>query len=149
MQKRIHEVIHTANNLSEVELRFVDFLDAIKSETMTARIGYVAGIVSSDGEDKIQANIEILASYTEKLRQTYDFPVFCAADVFTPQLFESLAEMKLRVEERERHFKSFWRNVIASGHITDIFMTPRWELSSGANDEYSIAKQIGLRVHNV
>lgn len=41
----------------------------------------------------------------------------------------------------------FWRDILESGHVTDIFMTPRWEQSKGAIDEHEAAKQLGIKIH--
>lgn len=41
----------------------------------------------------------------------------------------------------------FWREIFKSGHVTDVFMTPRWEKSKGAVDEYKTAQKIGLTIH--
>lgn len=149
MREEISKTIETATDLAEVENRLLEFIHDVKAETNSSRIGYVAGIVSSDGEEHIATNIKKLSEYTDRIAHQYSFPVFCAADVFNPQLFEQLAEMKLEAEEREQHLKSFWRNILNCGYITDIFMTPRWQLSGGSKDEHETAGQNGIIIHYV
>lgn len=75
--------------------------------------------------------------------------MFSAIDVFSSEIYERLAEWKLPFNEREVKARSFWRKILKSGHVTDIFMTPRWEKSKGATDEHKTAKEIGLKIHYI
>ncbi len=113
------------------------------------RIGYVAGIITSDGPEYFQANRKRLADYVKKLRKIHKFPMFSAIDVFSSEVYERLKEWKLPFAEREMKVRSFWRKILKSGHVTDIFMTPRWEKSKGASDEHRTAKKIGLKIHYI
>lgn len=113
------------------------------------KIGYVAGIINSDGLEHFETNRKRLAAYVEKLRRIHKFPVFSAVDVFSNNVYAQLEEMTLSFDEREAKMRSFWREILKSGCVTDIFMTPRWDKSKGASDEHKIAKQIGLRIHYI
>lgn len=149
MRERIAEAVSLASSLEEVENAFLAFIEKVKIETGSDRIGYVAGTIYSDGEEHIARNIARLAGYTEQLSNRHNFPIFCAGDIFGFGLFERLAEMKLAVQEREAKFISFWRNVIGSGHISDLFMAPGWEKSVGATDEHCTALEAGIALHYV
>lgn len=110
-----------------------------------SRLGYVSGIITSDGPNFIQQNLTKLDRYTDFLRQQQDFPVFSARDIFSDELFTRLNAYHLPPKDWEK----FWREILSFGHVTDVFMTPRWESSRGATDEYDTAKKLGLRLHLV
>jgi hypothetical protein len=113
------------------------------------RIGYVAGILTSEGEDKLQENINRLDKHTENIRKANNYPVFSSTDIFDKKLVYSLEEIKLSPNKVEEKFREFWRIILSSGYVTDIFMTPGWKRSRGAQDEHKTAKENGLKVHYV
>ncbi len=149
MVEKIKPVLINARNLTEVESAMVDLFVTLKRADSVTDIGYVAGIITSDGSKHIEANILRLANYTERLRTAHDFPIFSATDVFSSELFKRLPEMALPHHEREIHFINFWRNILNSGHVSHIFMTPRWDKSKGAMDEHQTARQRGLKIYYV
>lgn len=144
----VHKLLK-ATNLDHVREGVLETFIEVKSKVPTSQIGYVSGIITSDGPEFIERNLKVLASNTEEIRKKHPFPVFSPTDIFDNALFARLMEMKLPVSEREAKFIAFWREVLKCGHVTDIFMTPRWELSKGARDEYETAKQLGLTIHYV
>jgi hypothetical protein len=107
------------------------------------QLGYVSGIITSDGPDYIKRNFKVLEKYTEKLRQTKNYPIFSATDIFHTELLSRLNGGILV----DHHFLKFWREVLESGYVTDIYMTPGWERSVGAKDEYETAKNRSLKIH--
>ena len=109
----------------------------------------MAGIISSDGPQYFEINRKKLANHTKKLRIIHKFPIFSAIDVFSTDVYMRLKEMTLSFEKREVKMRFFWREILKSGYITDIFMTPRWDKSNGAVDEHKTAKIIGLTIHYV
>jgi hypothetical protein len=64
-------------------------------------------------------------------------------------MFDMIEEMELVYEVREQHFQNFWRGILGSGHVTDIFLTPRWKESRGATDEFQTATTLGIEVHDL
>ncbi|MBI4054151.1 MAG: hypothetical protein HY397_02360 [Candidatus Doudnabacteria bacterium] len=133
-----------AQDLDEVLDILVQELKAVRGQG-NERLGYVAGIISSDGPDRIQENLQRLDYYTRRLQSRHDFPLVSATEVFPPELLE-----RLRASGHGKdQFIVFWRKVLGSGHVTDIFMTPRWEYSLGAQDEHKVARALGLRFHYV
>ena len=63
--------------------------------------------------------------------------------------YDQMEEVEFERELREHHFVQFWKMILKSGHITDIFMTPRWEISRGAKVEYITAKKLKIKIHFV
>lgn len=106
------------------------------------KIGYVSGIITSDGEEHVDRNMELLRRNTSRIRESVDFPVFSAADIFHNESYDKFDG----VDEHEWYV--FWRNVLKSGYIREVFMTPRWEHSAGAKDEFAAAGEAGILVNH-
>lgn len=138
IQQRLHQALLEAVSMEEVQSIALSVLADVRKET--DRLGYVVGIISSDGPDKIPENIQKLISATENIRAEQDFPVFSSQDIFSKELYEKLKLTNVT----ENDFRSLWSNVLESGYVTDVFFTPRWEESIGAKEEYEIAKRLGL-----
>jgi len=149
MKKKIALVLTTASNFIEVRLSVVRVLEETKRKHVSGRVGYVSGIISSDGDEKILENTNRLENYTNDIRKIHKFPIFNPPDVFSNDLCARLQEIKLPKKEREEKFIVFWREILTSGHVTDIFMTPRWRESRGAQDEHKTALRVGIRIHYV
>jgi quinol monooxygenase YgiN len=150
MKERITQATLESANMAEVRDAVVALFQTIREETGQDNIGYVAGVIGSEGEDKVEANRRILAEHTERIRQEAGFPIFSATDIFeNPELWGRLPEIKLERDERRRAFINFWREVLELGKITDIYMTPRWEISEGAMDEHDTARRLGIQIHYV
>lgn len=149
MKQQIRSAVRQATTLPQVRDQLLALLAATAADNPSHRIGYVSGIISSDGPAQIPANIARLASYAEQLRDRHPFPIFSPTDVFNAELFSQLVEMRLAEDERSTHFLRFWRDILTAGYVTDIFMTPRWDESVGAKDELATAKQQGLAIHFV
>lgn len=145
MKEKIREAIKSAKSLDRVKVGVIEVLRSTRGEERAEQLGYVAGIVTSDGPAKINENVRRLEAYTEQIRSEEGYPVFSSTDVFSEPLF-------VRINARElpnQAWLDFWRDVFGSGHVTDIFMTPRWEQSTGARDEYETAKRLNLTIHLV
>lgn len=150
MNKHIYIEIKDATRLEHVRQGMLRAFEIVKSAGKYDKIGYVAGIVSSDGDHKIQENREKLEKYTRKLRSQLGYPVFSSVDVFGDNgVWNQLEEVEFDRELREEHFRKFWRDILKSGHVTDIFMTPRWRNSTGARDEHRTAKEMKIKIHLV
>lgn len=132
-----------ANRIDQVIEGVVGVLRAIKRKTRAKKVGYVAGIITSDGPEYIARNIQKLEEYTERIGDEIDFPVFSAADVFSKDLLDRLHARSLPAQT----WFDFWRAILGSGEVTDIFMTPRWKDSLGARDEHETAQKLGIAIH--
>ena len=147
MHKNIGHLLKSAKNLVHVREELIKLFKVTKNGN--AKIGYVAGVMYSEGPEFAKTNLDRLISHAEKLRKLHGFPMFTAVDVFPHEVYNNLEEWKLSFEEREEKVRQFWREILKSGHVTDIFMTPRWEKSKGALDEHKTARQLGLKIHYV
>lgn len=139
MRKVIRRAVQKATNLPEVR----DKLLAVLAQQNGSRIGYVAGIITSDGPEHIEKNLQKLEKCTQRIKQRESIVVFSAVDVFDEELFIRLKASTLPQDS----WWIFWREVLGSGHITDIYMTPRWQESTGARDEHETATKVGIAIH--
>jgi hypothetical protein len=146
LQKEIKNSTKKVKNLNQIAKNTILILKKCKIDE-AKRIGYVAGIVTSDGPENIDKNVKNLTKFTNKIRERNSFPIFSSTDVFSKKCIAKLDEMNLPPEKIEVEFWKFWRKLLRSGYITDIFMTPGWDRSLGAQDEHKTAKKAGLKIH--
>ena len=147
MKEKIYAHIRKARSLAQVNAQFLDLCRILRDDEHADRIGYVAGVLFSEGADHVEQNIKKLNSYTELLRMKNPFPIFSSVDIFyDEEFYKNLAEANLPYQERRTAFFQFYRDMLSSGYITDIFMTPRWEISEGATDEHETAKKQNLTI---
>lgn len=106
------------------------------------KLGYVAGMITSEGPQYVARNLQALQAHTKSLREAYDFPIFCSADVFRPEVFKSVHAECWTTED----WDMFWREILSAGIVTDIFMTPRWKMSHGARLEHETALHNNIKV---
>ena len=140
MRELFFEAVGDKTTLNEVYREVVRILRRVRSPN--GRLGYVAGIITTDGPEYIDRNFRILETYTKELQSLSPFPVFSATEIFHPNHRDYLESVFVPDD-----FYKFWRSILSSGHVTDVFFAPRWNESAGALDEHIIAKTIGLSVH--
>lgn len=146
MREPLRLLLCNASCLEDMARSLVAHLAEMRAEH--PQMGFVSGVISSAGEHLIVQNIARLARFADHLSVELGMPVFCAAFVFTSQHFERLPQLKLPREEREPQLVEFWRIVLRSGYVTDLFMTPGWEASAGAVDEHVVAQEVGgIKIH--
>ncbi|MBI2027995.1 MAG: hypothetical protein HYT07_00155 [Candidatus Levybacteria bacterium] len=145
MKKLLEIALSEVVDLNQTSERLINLFVSLKAQ----KVGYVAGIINSDGPSLVQRNRKLLNQYTRILKEDHKLPLFSAVDVFTDSVCKRLREYRLTISEREKKFYGFWDKVLSSGHVTDIFMTPRWEISRGARDEHRVAVKNGLKIHYV
>lgn len=143
MKQKIRKSVKNSNTLEEVRDKLFEVFRKMR-ELGHQRIGYVAGAITADGRENIPRNIEILAGHTKKLRYKHDIPIFSATDVFDDALFDRLDKAGFVNADWE----VFWREVLGTEEkfVTDMFMTPGWERSSGATDEHEVAKEMQMTI---
>ena len=149
MRAEIYQQIRETTSLPEVQEGLLRVFRTVKEAEPQQRIGVVSGIITSEGDEFMERNIRRLHLYTAHLSQLHNFPVFSSVDVFGNGLYSQIKEFSFERELREKHFVDFWRGVYRSGHLTDVFMTPRWEKSSGARDEHAISLEEQIAIHYV
>ncbi len=141
MKEKIKKGLSWAQTLAEVRIAVLEVLH--QERKTQEKLGYVSGIITSDGPSRMKENIVFLGQYTESLRKMHPFPLFSAVDVFDEDVYNRIQMHKVSEDE----WLYFWRDILKSGHVTDVFMTPRWEHSKGATYEYNVAIEFGLSIH--
>jgi hypothetical protein len=147
MRELIREKLIDVDSLEEVGIKLKAILEEFTNRPgqQDSRIGYVAGIVNSDGPEFRDRNIDRLNLFTEKIGHKFQMPAFSAADVYSEDVFNRVTKGGFNPSD----FVTFWRGIFELGYITDVFMTPRWEVSEGAQDEHETAQRLGIRIHYV
>ncbi len=144
IQKEIGEAVTSAKNIEEVKTILLNVLKSAR-ENGVERIGYVAGLITSEGPENIDKNVKRLIRYADDIRSKNNFPIFASTDVISDDLFTKLGMEKIAAADWEE----FWRDILGSGYVTDIFMTPRWEISKGSISEHNNAKNFNLQIHYI
>jgi len=141
MKEKITEAVKESNSLTQVRDALFDVFKEYRAAGHD-RIGYVSGVVTSDGPAEIPNNIRRLSSFTDRTRKKYPFPIFSATDVFDDKLFRRLDAAGFVNDD----WIAFWKEVLGAEEkfVTDMFMTPRWEKSRGATDEHRTAQEMGM-----
>jgi t-SNARE complex subunit (syntaxin) len=134
---------YTLNELEKAVLKVLS-----KHAAERVNIGYVAGVLTSDGPEKIAENVEKLINTTNQIRNKHkDILIFSSTDIFNEKLVFALEDYKKDRHLLENKFHKFWENILSSGYVNDIFMTKGWERSKGAKHEYQVAKKNKLVIH--
>ncbi|OGM13040.1 hypothetical protein A3A76_01880 [Candidatus Woesebacteria bacterium RIFCSPLOWO2_01_FULL_39_23] len=143
MKEIIRESVKNSNTLAEVRDSLFSVFKEMRAQGHT-QIGYVSGTITADGKENIPKNIARLDRFTEHLRVKQEFPIFSATDVFDNELFRRLDAAGFVNADWE----AFWREVLGAEEmfVTDMFMTPRWEKSSGSTDEHRVAQEVGMAI---
>lgn len=143
MKHLIKKSVSQATSLEEIETILISIFHQVKNQAQTTQIGYVSGIITSDGPEFIQRNIKVLIRHTKRIRKNQQFPIFSATDIFNDDLFK-----RLQVNNyKNTDYEIFWDKLLRSGHVTDIFMTPRWQESRGCNLEHAAALELKLKIY--
>lgn len=140
MRKVFALALADATTLDEVFANLLPILEGLKRGH--GQVGCVIGIMTSDGPDHFERNCNILLEHTLTVRERYDFPVFCAVEVFSADLYQRINRHQLANQD----FIDFWRKVHSSGYITHLIVTPRSYESTGARDEIALATMLGLKL---
>ncbi len=129
-------------NLDSVSFKIADMLRNVRFQHPDRRLGFVAGIIESDGLKFRYPNLEKLFHYTKMLGDEYPFPIFSAADIYGKEFLRRFNS----VNDPDK-WDRFWKHILVNGKVTDIFMTPGWNRSYGAKIEFKIATKIGITIH--
>ncbi len=116
MNNYILDVMSNVEHLDHVYEKMLLAFKNAKKKKNAKRIGYVAGIIGSEGPEHVENNLKKLMDYTMTIRKKHDFPIFSATDVFKETgLLETLQEMKLSRNEREVLFITFGERFFLAG----------------------------------
>lgn len=94
----------------------------------------------ADGFLFVAPNLTSIARNARKIRKTEHIPVFSATDFLLNEIVTTIFRGKASGDE-------YWKEIIESGYITDIYMTTGWEKSKGATSEHEVAKKKKLQIH--
>lgn len=145
MREIFLERLNGSFTLTEVRNRVLQVLGQIRAQNPTVPVRYVAGIVSSDGYDRMAHNVERLERLTQQARSVYGGFVFSAVDVFGHTgLWNKLVPLIHRGQLSGDDFIEFWRAILGSGAVDEVLLTPGYERSKGATDEQRTAQK-----HNI
>jgi len=131
--------------IEEAEKCFIGALSEIKKERPNIDIYYVIGAVTSDGQEFIERNLELLKERTKEAnRKLPKAIVFSAGDIFNKKLFKRFDSHGAVNQD----YLDLWEKVLNSGFIDCIIRTPDWGRSVGATHENKVAHQKSLRVYD-
>jgi len=102
-----------------------------------------SGSINADGVAYKQRNIRKLVIFARSVEKKVNFPVYCAPYFFTEAVYNHFERQSVVYED----YMFFWRKLLKSGLVTDIFMMDGWERSIGAKDEYDTAKKCNIVIH--
>ncbi len=134
------KIIGSLRDSDEVQKRIIKKLEEAKSKDKQGRVGFVSGPFFSNGPLRVVRNYRQLRKYARHIRESVDFPVFSAID------FISRAAL-MKLTSQNYHTGEFWKKIIGSGFVTDIYMAPNWEKSKGARSEHEAAKECGIKIN--
>ncbi len=143
MQTVIQNAIQHSIDLEDIKKNlFKLFRQLRKNEYQN--IGYVSGIITSNGPQHISKNLKMLEKYTTELRRKHNYPIFSATDIFSQKIFEQINAQNLTTQ----NWNNFWKELIGhpQKYISHIFMTPGWKQSQGAKQEHLVAKKNELQI---
>lgn len=142
-------ILAGAANFHDIQEKLLSRLNIMRNQEGVKRIGFVSGGVANRGQENILSSMRQLSAYTEKLRRESGLTILSSTDIFQVEgLWKRLPEPKLPEAEKSKKFLELFRGILRGG-VTDIFMTPSWENSKGAKDEYNTAIEIGINIHYV
>lgn len=98
---------------------------------------YISGAYSADTKEQIEENILIAESFAIKIWNL-------GHSVFAPHCNSDLFEHK-GCKAKYSHILDFDKRILCACEA--IFMLPNWKDSPGANQEYELAKRIGMPIY--
>lgn len=130
------------NLLRKSKARSLERLKKANEDSENGKVGFVSGKIMADGFVFSFKNLAEIAKHERKIRKSEHIPIFSATDFLLNELVNTVFRGKASGDE-------YWRDIIESGYITDIYMTPGWEKSNGAKSEFDSAKKKNLKIHLV
>ncbi len=134
MYEVLQRAVQQAHSLDEIGACVIPVLLNAKNRDPHRRLGYVSGIISSDGPEKMPENIRLLHERTEKIARLEKFPVFGPTYIFTDSVYGNIDAENLTSDD----WNNFWASVLI-GIADKMYMTERWQCSKGAQFEFQLA----------
>lgn len=146
-------ILKGSTNFQEITNRLTRSLQKLR-EQGNQHVGFVSGPVANstdpDPSVRYQSMLDNMARMRKRvteLRKEYQFPIFASTDIFDTVWRELEEIQNLSPEEKSFKMKEFFRGILESGHITDIFMLDRWKEARGSIDEHKITEEIKIAIH--
>lgn len=141
---QIRGVMNEAADLDEGYYKLSALFRNLKRQNSTLPITYVAGIVTSDGPQNIDKNMQMLSVYVDRLISDNRFgpQVFSASDVFNRPLFAKFDNAGAENSD----YLNFWVKILRTKTVDNLLLTPGWRRSNGATAENNVAKQVKLNI---
>lgn len=143
MYDLISAEVAKADSLDEVQDLLVKLFSGLKEGGAVQRVGIVIGILVADGPDYVEQNLRRMDTFTSYIRERHTFPVFSLTDIFSGDLRDLLIANQVQDEQ----IVTFWEQVLASGFVTDLFLTPHWDRSFIAQETLEQAEKLKVKVH--
>lgn len=125
-------------------------LDELQNQSESGlEIHYVAGTISSDGDEHIERNLAELLRFQHEVALNLGEKalVLTSPAIFTSSIYSQLKIFDMPRSKRELHMQSFWDKIIASGYVSGIHFAPNWVRSIGAKLEHEAAIQRGVNIY--
>ena len=119
----------------------VQVLKDFQSSSGNTKLGYVSGIMTSDGRKFEPVNCLLLDEYAKVIGPKVTYPLFSPPDMITDEMRFIL------LNKEQKYVYTLYGRVFREVPVTDMFMTPRWQASGGANAEHIIAKEANIAIH--
>ncbi|MDP3725345.1 MAG: hypothetical protein Q8R20_02665 [Nanoarchaeota archaeon] len=145
MRTQLRDAAGLVRNFEDAYGHIIHILRKFRSEYNYPRIGYVSGVLTSDGPGRVLQNREELIRLAGVLQEMHHFPIFTLQDAFTPETLRRLKD----AGHTSHHYTDFAGEILKSGFITDVFFAPRWENSQTARSEQTLAERFGLRINYI
>ncbi len=143
-QQKISRLTAQETTLQGVKEVLFPFLQ--EHSTLRGNLGYVAGPINADGPLYVQSNIQKLKDTVCLVKAIRpELSVFSSADVFTRGNLPAI----LTSGATEPDFYNFWDDLLIHSGTKHIFFAPRWNISTGARREYSMATRLNLNIYDL
>lgn len=146
MRLLLEENLAPCQTLDEVRLQTQATFAELRTDGFD--IAYIAGPVSCDGEDHIQANLRLLVDARTKVMHELGEKTltFTAPFIFTHEMYDRLGLFDLERDDREARMGCFWDELLNSGHIGTVLFRQGWERSPGSRRERETASALNTRI---
>src|SRR5438105_2019660 len=94
MKDLFTKAVANAKTLDEIEEAILGVI-ANQDPDKKGKVGYVSGVITSDGFLYVQRNLRRLKKHTEKIKKEFNFPIFAPTDIFSHELLKRIDAFNL------------------------------------------------------
>lgn len=149
LQGRFFRETVGAQDLEEVRSSVGKALHDVRREYGLIRTGLVSGKIGASLPEDEYRNRLVLKSHADRLRiMLRGVLVFSSSDIFSMKNnLYSIVTADMSRDRARFELCNFWSEMIKDGQVTDLFLTPGWEDSEGANIEKKAAEINGCNIY--